>query len=163
MKRLEAIRKAKDWRARLKLAEDKYPGTEFDPVFEMARQALDPVLCAHFARENFERLGEGLAAVIEAGDSATLHRLADALNVWRRHTRQQRDPMREAIIGLCGNWPTTSVRDIITNIKLRGGAVSEHTPGDIRREAKKLGLANRIKGRAGRPPKEPVQKGRAKV
>jgi hypothetical protein len=96
-KTLAAMRESKDWRARLKLAEDKHPGTEFDREFEWAQMSLNPALSV-LSRQLWLALGEGLARAIHAGDGVeTLHRMADALSEWKRHVPDP-DPIRMATI-----------------------------------------------------------------
>lgn len=84
----ERIRQAKTWQERVRIAEDKTPGTRFDSLFQLVKDArifATVVKCPGDRRIRLQAVGEWLADVIEAGNSQELHDLAEALNTWRRH------------------------------------------------------------------------------
>jgi hypothetical protein len=187
-KTLAAIRGANSWHRRLDLANDLFPGTEFDLIFEPARVAFELARAAWprankaldlrqlwkkapaISREIWQRLGFDLARLIETGDSETLHRVADALNKWKRHVPDP-DPIRATIIALDGmgksvavrtpsgrlrkkRLPGPSVRDVLRNLRLQGIPTNEETPKLIRVRARELEIP--LHGPAGRPKKSPM-------
>jgi hypothetical protein len=85
-KLIEKIRVAKTWQARVKIAQDKLPGTFFDPVFEEAQLAADmETKYRPITRQCHELMGKWLAARILKGETQVLHALADALAKLKRH------------------------------------------------------------------------------
>ncbi|MEJ0089069.1 MAG: hypothetical protein WDM80_04860 [Limisphaerales bacterium] len=83
---MRKIRAAKIWRERVKIAQDKLPGTSFDPFFERAQIAKDAeTKCRPIARQCHEHLGVWLAEIILNREIQVLHDMANALAMLKRH------------------------------------------------------------------------------
>jgi hypothetical protein len=169
MKRLAAIRNAKDWRDRLTLAANKQPGTEFDWLFTEARLAVflnDDRRTKAEGAARLARMGLYFSQLFQRGDSRSLRQLAAALYTWHRHEPRRKiaDVIRMTLVGLNGmfppgkprlkhvgkklvkqgTWSKVSVRDVIQSVK-RKGFVKDNTNMDalrrkIQSEAKMLNI-----------------------
>ena len=85
-KLIKKIRVAKNWQERAEIARDKFPGTPFDRVFELAQTAEEmKTKYLPISRQDHERLGEWLASIILNGNVQVLHAMAKALAVFKRH------------------------------------------------------------------------------
>jgi hypothetical protein len=83
---IQKIRAAKTWQERVKIAQDKLPGTFFDPVFEETQLAGDmETKYRPITRQCHELIGGWLAARILKGETQVLHALADALAKLKHH------------------------------------------------------------------------------
>lgn len=87
-KLIDRIRDGKTWRERARIAEDRFPGTPFDSLFQAAHQIVqDGQLGMTGNRDRgLMALGDWLKRVILKGDSKTLRKAAIALNDWKWHT-----------------------------------------------------------------------------
>jgi hypothetical protein len=127
----EQILAAKTWQERVRLAENATPGTPFDSVFKAAREAEQfKTLHPPIARQNLEWLGACLVTTINKGDSVTLHRLADALNVWKRH-RAKPDPVLVVLFSLAGMFQAGWKKNWITLDKA-GRVARRGLPSSVR-------------------------------
>jgi hypothetical protein len=101
----DKIREAKTWQERAKLARNEQPGTAFDHFFVAAQKTKEfQKVAPGLTRQNLEGLGVELANIILAGDSQTLHQMADALNIWKRH-KPKPDHALDALFSLTGMFP----------------------------------------------------------
>jgi hypothetical protein len=106
MKKLvRQLKQTKSCQERVKLAENKQPGTAFDYIFERAQEAKQfEKLHPNITREHLYRLGLHLANAILRGDSKTLHDMADALRIWNtwQHRRPETDKALVVMLSLTG-------------------------------------------------------------
>ena len=104
-KLMDKIRKARTWQERAKIAQDKLPGTSFDPVFEEAQTAdemenkYQPI-----TRQCHERLGKWLAEIILNRKTQVLYEMADALASLKRH-KPKRNYDLEVLFSMSGLFP----------------------------------------------------------
>jgi len=181
VKRLAAIRHAKDWREKLDLAQNKTPGTEFDCLFKNAALALELVKLK-VGVEGEARLaciGRHFANLFERRDGGQkLHEMADALNAWHCHKPKLAiaNRIRAELIALNGMFPAgkrhllkvvdnkpiygkpygpLKVSDILDNLARHGLTITaDKKPSIIReiwRQAKELAI--RLDSSKGRPRK----------
>jgi hypothetical protein len=95
------IRQAKTWQERVKLALNETPGTDFDHIFKDAGLATE-IKALHSAIAL--SLGAKLVQTIQAGESQTLHNMANALNSWKRH-KPKPNYYLAALFGVAGCFP----------------------------------------------------------
>lgn len=175
MKKLIArIRTARTWQEQVDIADDRFPGTQFDSIFIAAHDAKKEGELRKVGNRDHthKSLGEWLANVILAGDSKTLRKLALALDVWKWH-RPKPDHELKTLCALAGMFPPgwrktrlkrgkivdagagrlVSMRDVKRNLKRNDPdfteAKWESSRRRIQRYAKELGI--QLDQSAGRP------------
>jgi hypothetical protein len=136
---IERIRAAKDWRERLKLAENKTPGTPFDEIFTHTEFALEMLAqnrtpgdpAAWLAKDILYNLGEALARVISRGDSTALNDMATALNIWKRH-KPEPDKALMVLFGLTGLFSRGWKQRWVTLDQKTGKVIRRGLPDTVR-------------------------------
>jgi hypothetical protein len=157
VKRLTAIRNAKDWRDQLTIAEDKEPVTPFDNLFTEAKLALFLFEKGDAGSKGFlVEIGLFFARLLKKGDSNTLDQLSRALNTRRNHKQDRSNAaiIRRTLIArngmfppgkpsrrhvgnkliTQGTWSKQSVREVIESLKSRGVKIDKSNYDIIRRE-----------------------------
>lgn len=83
---IERIRRAKTWQERAEIAENKFPGTPFDGVFERAALAKKvETVNPRAMRQIYIELGELLARKIQEKNVNFFHDLGSAIAEWKSH------------------------------------------------------------------------------
>jgi hypothetical protein len=155
--RLARLRATKSWVARLALARDRVPGTEFDDyiirlkgAYDYRNEADGAFPLSTMCRDWLLAFGTDMARAVVERDSDYFRRWASAIDAWNEH-EPGADKLREALILCCvpPKGPHT-MREVLTRIAAYGVKVGLETPRQIRRLAPELGIT--IKGERGRPP-----------
>ena len=156
MKKLQAIRQAQSWQDKLDIAQDRTPGTQFDHIFALVKDArffVTTVKLPGERRARLEALGGWLADLIEKkGSSQTIHDMAKALNIWHRH-KPHPDKIRAAFTSLVGMFPEYKLwrKDIRARLKRKGIPIDDAAERKISRVNVELGSPLRHRRSPDRP------------